>query len=124
MNWAWLSAELRVECPRTCRNVLPRLDILSLHLRSGRLVGIEAFASLDSSAGSGSHAKLRRLTLTLFLRVSSLSDPVIQNQLVVRLNISEVDAHPFVLSSINDPTQTFEVLTSVGYLYSDLCPRR
>src|SRR6266446_8198602 len=42
------STELRVECPRICRNALPRFDILSLHLPSRRLVCIEAFASRGS----------------------------------------------------------------------------
>jgi hypothetical protein len=62
--------------------------------------------------------------LTLLPRVSLLVDPLVQNRLVVRLDTGEVDTHPLVLSKINNPTQSFKVLTSVGYLYSHPRPGR
>jgi hypothetical protein len=62
--------------------------------------------------------------LTLFSVGFTPSDPLIENQLVVRLNFGEEDTHPGVLPSMNHLTQGIEVLSSVGNLYSDLCPGR
>jgi hypothetical protein len=46
--------------------------------------------------------------------VSSLGNPLVQNQLVVRLNFGEEHTHPRILPSMNHLSESIEVLTSLA----------